>query len=72
MTDRYGTTCALVAKAGVCHQCVELDGFFSAGRGNPLAGDSGLDARLRVASELREQPWGPWHRVMFRLIDELA
>ena len=36
MTERYQHTCALVTKAGVCHQCVELDQFFNA------AVDSGI------------------------------
>ncbi len=71
MTERYDTTCALITKTGVCHQCVELDGFFSAGQGDPLAGNAGIDARLEIASELRERPWGPWHRMVFELIDEL-
>lgn len=69
---RYGTTCALITKGGVCHQCVELDGFFAAGAGDPLAGDARLDARLRVAADLRDRPWGPWHRRIFALIDEMT
>ena len=72
MTRRYGTTCALLAKSGVCHQCVELDGFFAAHAGNPLVGDTSLDARLRIAAELKDRPWGPWHRRIFALIEELG
>ena len=71
MAGRYGATCALIAKTGVCHQCVELDGFFRAGQGNPLAGDSSLEARLRIAAELKDRPWGPWHRMVLRLVDDL-
>lgn len=72
MTEKYATTCALITKAGVCHQCVELDGFFSAGQGDPLANKVTFDARFKIASELKAHPWGPWHRMVFQLIDELA
>lgn len=72
MDKRYGAACALLAKTGVCHQCVELDGFFGAGEGNPLAGDGGTEARMRLAAQLRERPPGPWHRMIFGLIDEMA
>lgn len=72
MTERYGTTCALIAKSGVCYQCVELDGFFSSGQGDPLAGNAGVDARFKIASELRDQPWGAWHRLIFGLLDDLT
>lgn len=71
LRERYGATCALIAKTGVCHQCVELDGFFGAGQGSPLA-EPALDARLAVAAELRDRPWGPWHRLVFGLLDELV
>lgn len=73
MVARYGATCALIAKTGACHQCVELDGFFAAGQGNPLAsGGVGPDARLRIAAELRDCPWGSWHRRLFDLLDDLS
>ena len=72
MDTHYGQTCALLTKNGVCHQCTELDGFMAAHQGNPLNDDASLDARLRIATELRGQPWGPWHRMMFDLVDELA
>lgn len=72
MDGRYGTTCALIAKNGVCHQCVELDGFFSSGEGNPMKNDSTLDARIKIASDLKDRPWGPWHRIIFELIDDLT
>lgn len=73
MEQRYGTTCALVAKNGVCHQCVELDGFFRAGQGRPLPEDTSahLDHRLQLLREWRERPPGPWHRMILELIDEL-
>lgn len=71
MIERYGTTCALLAKTGVCHQCVELDGFFSSGQGSPLDGDSSIEARIRIATELKNRPWGPWHRMMFQLVDDV-
>lgn len=68
---RYGATCALIAKTGVCHQCVELDAFFDAGQGAPLA-ETALDARLKVADALRQRPWGRWHRLVFGLLDAMA
>ncbi|MBX7193142.1 MAG: RNA polymerase sigma factor [Sandaracinaceae bacterium] len=72
LEGRYATTCALVTQKGVCHQCVELDSFLAADRGDPLAGtDRDLDARLRVVRERRETPLGPWHRAMMRLVDEV-
>lgn len=71
MSNKYSMTCALIAKNGVCYQCVELDGFFSAGQGNPLATDGSLAARLEIAGQLREKPWGRWHRVVFDLIDDI-
>jgi RNA polymerase sigma-70 factor (ECF subfamily) len=72
MIKHYGTTCALLAKTGVCHQCVELDGFFASGQGNPLASNSSIDARLGIARESKERSWGPWHRMVFQLIDDMA
>jgi RNA polymerase sigma-70 factor, ECF subfamily len=69
---RYGATCALLSRQGVCHQCVELDGFFASGQGSPLPGDTSLAARLAIASELRSRPWGTWHRLIFGLIDDLT
>lgn len=68
----YDTSCALVAQEGVCFQCVELDRFFAADRGDPLAGtERGVEARLAIVRERREAPLGPWHRQMMRLVDEL-
>ncbi|MCG3187198.1 MAG: hypothetical protein IOMNBAOH_01795 [Rhodocyclaceae bacterium] len=72
MRRRYGRTCALLAKTGVCHQCVELDGFFASAQGNPLAGGSGLEARIRIAKDLKEQSWGPWHHKVLALIEDLG
>jgi RNA polymerase sigma-70 factor (ECF subfamily) len=69
---RYQATCALVAKEGVCHQCSELNEFFHQQPQDPLAGSSrDLGARLRIARELRDQPVGPWHTLMLRLVDDL-
>ena len=54
---RYAETCALVAKDGVCHQCVELDRFFNGTERNPLEGTAGdLDARLAILRRDREAP----------------
>jgi RNA polymerase sigma-70 factor (ECF subfamily) len=69
---RHSATCALVAQQGVCFQCVELDQFFGADRGDPLEGTArDLDARLTLVREQREAPLGPWHRKMMRLVDEV-
>lgn len=69
---RYEGTCALVGKQGACHQCVELDAFFAAGRGDPLHGtDGGVDARLAVLRDLREAPQGRWHRRMLGLVSDV-
>jgi len=68
---RYGETCALLSKTGVCHQCVELDGFFAAGQGSPLTAGQDLEARFAIATESREQPWGAWHSIMLELIAQL-
>ncbi|MGB5473434.1 MAG: RNA polymerase sigma factor [Gammaproteobacteria bacterium] len=35
MTAHYGTTCTLISKTGVCHQCIELDDFFPPDRAIP-------------------------------------
>lgn len=72
MDRHYGASCALVTKAGVCYQCVELDEFFAAGQGDPLRGDTSADARLRIAAELKDRPWGEWHRKILALIDDLT
>lgn len=72
MTARYAATCALVNKQGVCHQCIELDAYFDAGQGDPLAGtDRSLAARLRILRELRDRSLGPWHAAVMTVIGEL-
>jgi RNA polymerase sigma-70 factor, ECF subfamily len=71
MEERYAHTCALVTKQGVCHQCVELDGFFNGQSRDPLDGTArNLEARLAILRETREAALGPWHRRMVRLVDE--
>ena len=71
MKARYGETCALITKSGVCHQCVELDGFFAAGAGSPLADRDDLKARFAIAAQFRTRPWGTWHRLMLELVEDL-
>ena len=72
LQQRYAQTCALVTKEGVCHQCVELDGFFNGERRDPLEGTPRtVEARLAILRETRERALGPWHRRMMRLIDEV-
>ena len=72
MEERYAHTCALVTKQGVCHQCVELDGFFNGQSRDPLDRTArNLEARLAILRETRETALGPWHRRMLRLVDEV-
>jgi RNA polymerase sigma-70 factor (ECF subfamily) len=72
LSTRYGQSCALVARSGVCYQCVELDRFFGADRGDPLAGtDGSVDARLAILRQLKATPMGSWHRRMMQLVDRL-
>lgn len=69
---KYDASCALVAQEGVCFQCVELDRFFRAGQGDPLAGTRrDLRARLTIVRERREAPLGRWHQQMMRLVSEV-
>lgn len=73
MTELYSTTCALVAKQGVCYQCVELDRFFNGAARDPLHGSSRtLDARLQILRDLRAQPLGPWHARLFELVRDVV
>jgi RNA polymerase sigma-70 factor (ECF subfamily) len=72
LTARYAGTCALVGKQGACHQCVELDAFFQACRGDPLRGTAGdLDARLAVLRDLATAPPGTWHGRMLGLVADV-
>lgn len=72
LRDRYASSCALVSQTGVCFQCVELDRFFGANAGDPLADSKrDIDARLAVLRDQREQPLNPWHRGMMSLIAEI-
>jgi len=72
LRSQYAKTCALVVQEGVCFQCVELDGFFEADGGDPLAGtDRGLDARLEILRQTREDALGPWQQVLMRLVEEV-
>lgn len=72
MSRRYQRNCALIAKEGVCYQCVELDEFFKASQGSPLPFQSkDVESRVREIAALRERPWGKWHRMLFSALDEL-
>jgi RNA polymerase sigma-70 factor, ECF subfamily len=69
---RYARTCALVTKEGVCHQCVELDGFFNGQVRDPLEGTArDVAARLTILRDQREGSLGAWHRAMLRVLDEV-
>ena len=72
MNDRYGHTCALVTKNGVCHQCVELDGFFNREQRDPLTGTKrDLTARLEILRATRRSALGPWHCRMLKLVEDI-
>jgi RNA polymerase sigma-70 factor (ECF subfamily) len=72
MEERYGHTCALVTKNGVCHQCVELDGFFNGTQRDPLAGSKrDLTARLAIVRATRHAALGPRHRRMLKLVEDI-
>lgn len=72
LEERYAHTCALVTKQGVCHQCVELDGFFNGQRRDPLEATArNLEARLAILRESRKAALGPWHARMLRLVDDV-
>ncbi len=72
LDSKYSTTCALIAKQGVCYQCVELDQFFNGTTTDPLEGTSrDLDARLAILREHRASPLGPWHAKMLQLVQDV-
>ncbi len=72
INKRYADSCALIAKKGVCFQCVELDNFFNSKNRNPLEDTKGdIDARLDILKENRTTLLGPWHKLMMQLIDEV-
>lgn len=73
MVATYDDTCALVGKQGVCHQCVELDGFMRAGQGSPSdAAALSYESRIAIVREQSSQPWGAWHRMLFELLDDIG
>lgn len=72
LQQKYSTSCALIAKQGVCYQCVELSEFFQGRKDDPLAGTQrDIDARLAILRERRETALGPWHRMMMKLVDDV-
>lgn len=72
MRDRYREACSLIAKQGVCYQSMELDGYFPAGQGSPIAVDGDqVAARIEVLKELRTKRWGAWHTMLLSLLDDL-
>lgn len=70
MSAKYDTTCALVRKEGVCHQCIELAGFMRDDAGSP-GGWKPLtfESRLAVVREHATASWGRWHSMLFDLLD---
>jgi RNA polymerase sigma-70 factor (ECF subfamily) len=72
MTAIYDETCALIGKGGVCHQCVELDGYMQSGQGSPLpAGARPFATRVEMVRAQADQQWGRWHHMLFALVDDI-
>lgn len=72
LEELYAESCALVAQQGVCHQCVELDGFFNGRTRDPLDGTRrDVRARFALLREARTTGLGGWHRRLMQLCDEL-
>jgi RNA polymerase sigma-70 factor (ECF subfamily) len=72
MRDRYREACSLIAKQRLRYQSVELDGYFPAGQGSPIAVDGDrVAARIEVLKELRTKRWGAWHTMLLSLLDDL-
>lgn len=72
MTRRYDSTCALVGKGGVCHQCIELNGYMRTGVADPFPVVPVLiDARVEIARERSAAAWEPWHQMLFDVLDDL-
>ncbi len=65
----YGQTCALIAQEGPCHQCTELDAYYQAGRGDPLAGTAkDIDARLEVVRVFDPAQPSRWQQMLLELM----
>jgi RNA polymerase sigma-70 factor, ECF subfamily len=72
LREKYGSTCQLIGKQGLCYQCVELAEFFNGRDDDPLEGTArDIDARLDVLREQKDTVLGPWHQLMMRLVDDL-
>jgi len=72
MRAHYGRTCALITKEGTCHQCTELDAYYQAGRGDPLAGTAkDMDARLDVVRVFDPTQPSRWQGMLLELVDGL-
>lgn len=73
LDSRYGETCALINKKGVCYQCSELSSFFNGVAENPLSGTSGTtDDRVRILRATDHQDLSTWHRLLLRIIEDRA
>ncbi|MGL4555231.1 MAG: RNA polymerase sigma factor [Gemmataceae bacterium] len=73
MTERYEASCALINKQGVCYQCVELDDYYRAGAGDPLAGTPGArQDRLELLRRDGDRPPGRWTRLLSELLGEIG
>ena len=72
MRRHYANTCALAEQQGVCHQCMDLDGFFAAHGGDPLGdGDGDLPHRLRVIRDHEGLATGRWTQMLESLLGQL-
>ena len=72
MEQRYAQSCALGTHGGVCSKCLDVDEYFRAGRGDPLAGTKkDVRARLQILREDRARPLGRWHHQMMKVVDDI-
>jgi RNA polymerase sigma-70 factor (ECF subfamily) len=65
MDARYGETCALITKQGVCHQCTELSAFFRVPEPSAVGVTDGtFQNRVRVIQTLNTSAVDEWHRLL--------
>jgi RNA polymerase sigma-70 factor, ECF subfamily len=73
MEARYQTSCALIAKQGLCYQCVELDEYHGGHSGTPLPNPATTwEDRLSHVRHARTAPTGKWTKLLNGLLEELC
>ena len=72
MRKRYAQTCSLIAKQGVCYQCVQLDERVNNTAHNPLGGGGEtFRRRLQIVRDRRAGAGGPWSDYVSRLFADM-